>query len=226
MATPKKTRRFTPPPAPPSDVLPSQDVAAESQVLGWTVNGQPIPEHVAHLITYEMTDQGIAESRATRTTPEPMVQVLSDAWDKTVARKGDAEPWDSFDPLTEAVDKVREPGFSYRALSPRMCEKRGTRGWEPVLDKDNRQVKVGNLFLARMPLERAERRDAHYRGLSDEALRDAAAQYAIDQEKIVRDANVSGLAPLRVGDTVINREDPNHAASIGVETHRGEGAAA
>jgi hypothetical protein len=230
MATPKKPiRRFTPPEPADAPALTPLTHTAEPPIPvlaippkeEWLVNGKRIPDHLAHLINFDMTDQGIAHSKATRKTPEPVVEMLSDAWDKTLARKGDAEPWDSFDPLTEAVDRVREPGFTYRALSTRVCDKRSTRGWEKVLDKDGRDVKVGNLFIAKMPIERAEKRNAHYRAISEDAVREAAEQYAVGQEKIVRDAGVGGLAPLRVGDTVSDRENPSLSTSIGIDTRRG-----
>jgi len=91
-----------------------------------------------------------------------------------------------------------------------------------VLDKNGKQAKVGNLFLGRMPVERKEKRNAHYRQLSEDALRDAEEQYAMDQEKLVKDAGVGGLAPLRVGEHVRDRENPDLATSIGIKTTRGE----
>ena len=230
----KTNRRFTPPP-PPADPLeiaqaasndgPScEDVGAEHAVL--TVNGKPIPPEFAHVISYRMTDQGIAEAAANRTHEPSGVEVTGDAWDKALQRRAEAETWDSFDPLVDAVAQVREPGFAYRAISPRVADKRGLRGWEKVLGKDGREQKVGNLFIGRMPIELQKRRNAHYARLGNEQLADSAQQYQLDQEKLVKDANVSGLAPLRVGDHVHDRTNPDFSATIGVETQRGTGTGA
>ncbi len=218
MATKKPpVRKFTPP-------APAEAAGGAEEPRVLHVNGKPVPEEFSHLIAYSMTDEGQAEARlrdeATGNVPSG-ARVTGDAWDKGLDRRANAEPWDSFDPLNDAVKSVQEPGFSYRALSLRVCDKRGLRGWEPVLDKDNRQVKVGSLFLSRMPVELKEKRNAHYREIGEEALRTAEEQYAVDQEKLVRDANVRGLAPLRVGEHVRDREDPDLAASIGVHSQRG-----
>jgi hypothetical protein len=207
--TKKPSRRFTPPQPQDSPAVTDATVATEPQL---TVNGKAIPEEFAHLINYAMTDQGQAEARALdaeRGMKPSGVKVTGDAWDKSLDRRANAEPWDSFDAMREAVERVQEPGFSYRFLSPRVCDKRGTRAWEKVLDQNGREVKVGNLFLGRMPVERKEQRNKHYRDIGEEALRDAAQHYEETQAKLVRDANVGGLAPLRVGDRVQDYETPD-----------------
>lgn len=224
MSAKRPNRKFTPP-APedvPAAVTAAAPAADEPRVLH--VNGKPVPPEWEHAIVYAMTDEGQAEARgrdrARGMTPSG-VKVTADTFDKQLQRKANAEVWDSFDPLKEAVDQVREPGFSYRALSPRVVDKRGMRGWEKVLDKDGRDVKVANLFVARMPEERKEQRNAHYREIGEEALRDAAEQYEEGQAKLVKDAKVGGLAPLRVGDRVRDSEDPDFGFQVGVSTHRG-----
>ena len=222
----KLNRRFTPP-APQSDpafaAVDAEIAANTPKVL--TVNGKPIPEEFAHAISYAVTDQGIAEAKANRTHEPSGVEVTGDAWDKGLERRA-AEPWDSFDVLADAVATVREPGFAYRAISPRVADKRGMRGWEKVLDKDGKERKVGNLFIARMPVEMQQRRNRHYAQLGNEQLADAAQQYSLDQEKLVKDAGVSGLAPLRAGDHVQDRTNPELSATIGIETQRGTRAGA
>lgn len=203
-------RRFTPP-------EPSSDTAPAARIL--TVNGKPLPEGFEHVIPFSATDQGIAERAAKG--PVACVQIVADAWDKTLAHRAQAEPWDSYDPLTEAVDQVREPGFSYRLLSDRVIKRRSLRGWKPCAVNGDR-VKVGDLFVAKMPTHLKERRDAYYRAIGDEQLANAADNYRLDQEKTVRDGGVVGEAmPLPIGSQVKDSADPSLAASIGVETRRG-----
>src|SRR5437588_12426135 len=110
------------------DAIAEADAIDAPVVL--TVNGKPIPAEFAHAITYSMTDQGQAEARAIDATrPKPSgARVTGDAWDKTLARKADSEVWDSFDPLRDAVDQVREPGMAYRFLSDLNHKRRGRRG--------------------------------------------------------------------------------------------------
>ena len=225
-------KKFTPPPGGVAGVVDAADVATpEVQEEVLTVNGKPVPAEWAHLINYAMTDQGQAEARARDlATGNKLsgVTVTGDAWDKGLDRMADSEPWDSFNPLSEAVGAVARPGFEYRALSPRVCDKRSLRGWEPVKKENGDLLKVGNLFIGEMPLRKKQRRNDHYRGLSEEAVAQAAANYAADQEKLVRDANVTGLAPLRAGDHVRDSANPDRAiGSVGVSSRRGyEGAEA
>jgi hypothetical protein len=189
-----------------------------------TVNGKPIPAEFAHLIHYAMTDQGQAEARALDArdgTKSSGVKVTSDAWDKTLERKADAQVWDSFDPLKEAVDSVREPGKVYRFLSDRVTKRRGTRGWEAV-SKDGAEVKVAGMTLCKMPEAAAEKRNAHYREIGDEMLRETAERYEEDQAKLIRAAKVKGLAPLRAGETLAdNHAHPGMVTPVGFQTQRG-----
>lgn len=193
-----------------------------------TVNGKPIPEAFAHLIHYDVTDQGIAAKQQNgKLKATPGVSIGRDAWEKTLDRKADAEVWDGFDPLKEAVDAVREPGMSYRFISDRVLNRRGRRGWEPANDQDGKAVKVAGMTLGKMPIERAERRNLHYQAVGNDQLQNAAQQYELDQTKLIRDAKVSGMSPLRAGERVKdNHQHPGMVMEAGVHVARGEEAAA
>jgi hypothetical protein len=191
---------------------------------GWTVNGKPIPLEFAHLIDFKMTDQGIAEARAHDAAMPVKASGIrfNSKFDRDLERKAGAEVWDSFDPLREAVDGVREPGMNYRFLSDRAVKRRGRRGWEPVIGENGDPVKVADMVLGRMPEEKAEQRNAHYREVGNERLRDAGEQYELDQAKAIRDAKVRGFAPLRAGETVADNHDhPGMVIETGVRTQRG-----
>lgn len=213
-------------PKPEPEVAPADAAAiAEAESIGappvLTVGGKPIPSDVAHLIPFANTDQGIAERQA-RPGPTAMVEVVSDQWDKKLQRKEEAQPWDSFDPLTEAVDTVREPGMRYRFLSDRAHKRRGRRGWETVVGQDGKPVTVAGMTLAKMPEQAAERRNKHYRDLGNEQLKTAAEAYELEQTKTIRDARVKGFAPLRAGEVVVdNHAHPGMETEVGIQAQRG-----
>ena len=188
-----------------------------------TINGKPIPPEFAHAVVYSMTDQGKAEAQATDALTRPSgAQVLSGPWEKSLQRKADAEVWDGFDPLREAVDAVRQPGMDYRFISDRVLNRRGRRGWEPVTGKDGKPVKVAGMSLGTMPVESAERRNAHYQRVGNDQLETAAQEYELQQSKAIREAKVRGMAPLRVGEEVVdNHAHPGMVTPVGVQTVRG-----
>lgn len=212
----------------PVDGLPQAAIAATAER---TVNGIPVsslPAHVAMLITYEMTDQGLAERNDQRVDsqgrPHSGVQVtMNEGFDQAIAQRADAtEPWECADPLKEAADKYRKPGYRYRGLSPLLCQKRTTRGWQVVVDpKTGDPVKVGNLMLGEMPEARAEKRNKHYRDEGTARLAEAVDQMHVDQEKLARAGKSRGIDVLRSGDVVTDHDDPDRHVSIGVHQTRG-----
>jgi hypothetical protein len=211
----------------PVDVMPVDGMRVPPQLEGapplvngrLTVNGNPVDPMFEHAIPYANTDQGRYEANFGK--PEPSgVKVTRDAWDGMLDQRVN-EPWSQHDPLSAEVDRVRKPGTKYRFLSPRVCDKASTRGWQKTLDKDGREVKVGNLFLGEMPVEMAERRNAHYREVGNDDLRKAEENYTLEQERSIRNSGSKGLAPLRRGELLQDHRDPEHGASIGFEQTRG-----
>ncbi len=94
----------------------------------------------------------------------PGVEVVKDSWYQDLDAGKNA--------LDDEVERVREPGFRYRGISPNSRRSGQSRGWEPVQDKDGKAVKVGNLFLGKMPEERAIARNAHYVRQGNEQIQD------------------------------------------------------
>jgi hypothetical protein len=186
---------------------------------GYTVEGNPIPAGFEHVIPFAMTDQGKWEANQGKPAPSG-VQVVRSEWDQMIGQRRD-EPWAGHDPVKEAVAKHGEAGMKYRGLSERVMDKRGLRGWEPVKDAKGSNVKIGSLILGKMPKETAERRNAHYRDLGNDALQNASEQFAIDQEKAIIDSGRKGVSPLRRGQVVTDSNAPGHSAVIGFETTRG-----
>lgn len=62
----------------------------EGEPMNWdvlTVNGAPVPEHMRHLISYGMTDQGAAEVQAAKADkPKPVVEFLRNGEDSLPQR--------------------------------------------------------------------------------------------------------------------------------------------
>ena len=194
--------------------------AAEPAKRELHVGGVPVSELPAQLqvaICYEQTDEGIAERQAASQGKTAHVQVLRDEFSKKIEQFG-AQPWDAAasDPMSEVVDQVRETGYSYKFLSPRVINRRGKRGFE-IVDG----VKFGDMPLARMPIDEKERRNEHYREEGLERAEQTAEAYQETQERLVRDGGVSGLSPLPTGDVLTDARDPGRAASIGHSRTRG-----
>lgn len=185
----------------------NQQTAGEEVVQVLTVNGQPIPEHVKHLITYEMTDQGIAAESAKRKergVATPGVSVAEDAWDKRVEQFArdeatGSEPWEQADPIQAAISRVPDSkGKAFHLFGGATFDRDGDRGFVPERDGKGNLIKVGNMVLASMDAHRAKRREEHYKRLSD----DAAQTHG--EVELERNAS-QGITPLKPGETVEGR---------------------
>lgn len=216
-----------------SSQKPAGDVmsAPESNERVLTVNGSPIPLHLEHLIPYEKTDQGRAELEARNAgKPKARVQVIADEWDKMIAKRENATAvWDSPDPMKDAVDSVREPGMSYKFLSPRHIQKKGLRKFE-IVTQNGEPVRVGDMVLGKMPEAVKERRNAHYQAIGNDDLAAVEAQYRADLERAVRDGGLSRDQAqdslLRSGDELHDHRNPERGAKVGFRISRGEEEAA
>jgi hypothetical protein len=184
-----------------------------------TVDGKPIPEQFAGLIHFAHTDQGRWDTNSKCDQMPSRVSVGKEPLDKAMDQRLD-QPWANIDPLKSAIDKVSEPGFKYRALSEKVCDKRGDRGWETVLDKDGNKVKVGRLFLGRMPTPIAEQRNEHYRKIGSEDLKNVEESMQIEAER-ARHNGSKGISALRPGDELTDHRDPSRTATVGFDSSRG-----
>ena len=195
------------------------DEASKKRVL--TVNGKPIPEEVAHLVPYAMTDQGVAE-RDRGDDGYPRVEFTADAHDKMLTQRMDAtEPWESPDPMKDAVEAHREPGKAYKFLSPRTIKRRGMRRYVPVKNKKGDTVKFGNMILGKIPVEARDQRNRHYQEESEQKLRDVHENLIEKQERMIHDSGARGVAPLRMNERV---NDRNGSDAVTAERTRGRAA--
>lgn len=205
-----------------SRTRPAPPPVPEEEVL--TVNGKPIPDDFAHLIPYEATDQGIAERNARPNRRDgKRVEVTAGPWEKGLAKMEDQAFGDS-DRFKEAVSRLEadpsQAGFTFRMLSDRICSRRGMRGWEPVIE-NGEPVKVGAMFVGRMPKRLARERNAKYQAEGNDALREVAANYEQEQERVIRDGKAVGLEVLRPGEILEDQRDPDRQALTGLHAVRG-----
>lgn len=182
---------------------------AQNEAVGevLTVKGEPIPPHLAHLISYEMTDQGIAAESAKRKAKgvaTPGLRVVSSEFDKKMQAFADdahngPEPWEQANPIEAAKARVPDAkGKAFHLFSERVYEHSGSRGFVPERDAEGQLIKVGNMVLASMPAERAARREQHYKDLAVGAQRAEAERFAEEQNQLAS----MGIAPLAAGESI------------------------
>ena len=156
------------------------------------------------------TDEGAAARAEGKLLATPGVRVTKDSWYKTIEA--------GYNPVNEAVEKFREPGFTYRGLSEIVCEKKGLRGWEPVYDKDGKAVTVGDVRLARMPQDEAAARNRHYRKIGNETLQGVTEQHVELSARASRDSG-GAITPMNQGDMI--QDYAGRLQPTGITTTRG-----
>lgn len=197
--------------APVADELPVSDAVL-------TVGGKPLPDHLKHLIPYRNTDQGIAEANLTRLEPSG-VKVTGDAWDKQMDQRSNAtEVWESVDPLSDAVEQVREPGMAYKLLSQSMNSKKGLRRYEIVKAPNGDPISIGNMVLGKMPIGLRDKRNAHYQEKGNADLREARQNLSNEVNKASHDTK--GISGLKDGEVVSDRSSDT-SVTMGMDRHRG-----
>jgi hypothetical protein len=187
----------------------------------WTLNGLPIPEEARHLILFAMTDQGRAQANAGKV--KARVQMVSDEFERNLHRIEDSVmPWEAENPIQAAIDKVRDPKLEYHLLSDRVVSREGTRGWEPVKTAEGQLVKVGNMTLAAMPKAMFAKREAHFKGLANDALRGEQEDFQVKQAKLLRDEGIPASAggALAPGE-ILHAWDSESQTAIGLHSSVG-----
>jgi hypothetical protein len=193
------------------------------------VNGQPVPQHLEHLIGYDVTDEGIAEKNAGRAESSG-VRVTGDAWDKALARGADPstpmEIWEDENPLAAAVTRAtggQPNGFAHKLLSDRVIQRKGMRKYEIAKDPVTHEpIRVANMVLGRMPETLKDKRNRYYQRESERLLDSVEQNYATDQDKSIRAAGSEGVSVLRSGEGLRDHRDPDRVIeSTGVRFTRG-----
>lgn len=146
-----------------------------------------LPLEMQGRILYQQTDEGIAERNEGKV--ESAARVTQDPFSKKLEHRRDAvkdlgmDLADAPNPMKEAMDRYIQPGMRGRFLSPSVIDRRGMRGWEPVLDEKGQQVKVRNTILAQMPEHRAVARNKAVREHGNKLLGQVREQYMAEGGK-------------------------------------------
>lgn len=184
----------------------------------------PLPAHAS----IEQTQKRDALARAGR-RGLPDVEVGADELDKTIDQRGSDDEADYLlarDPMMDAVNRVREPGTAYKFLNDRVCAEIGTEGYETVLERGEK-VRVGEMFLGKIPQRIADRRLAHAAEMSEQLVRESADTFEQGVDKLKREAAGMGLRVLDPGELMHanateNREYFGQARGAGLKITRGE----
>jgi hypothetical protein len=146
-----------------------------------------LPIEMQGRILYQQTDEGIAENNEGK--GEACARVTRDEFSKAMDHRKDRvkeegqQLADAPNPMKEAMDRHIPKGMRGRFLSPKVVDRRGMRGWEPVLDAEGKQVKVRDQFLGMMPEERAIARNKAVREQGNKLLGQVQEQYLAEGGK-------------------------------------------
>ncbi len=150
--------------------------------VGGKLVGEVFNESQIALLSYEQTDEGIAQRNAGKS--EHRVSVVSDGFDSAIRQRRDdvkdrdMDSWEARDPLKEVCDRYVEPGMRGKFLSAqKIKENSGTGDYEVVKDANGDPVRVRGLVLGQMPEQRAEARNRHYRERGNHLLKQMNEQY-------------------------------------------------
>lgn len=199
---------------------PAEQLDPLRSIRGCHVGGKPVeelPEDVAHLLTYDHTDEGIEARNAER---QESAARVTDPLDKQIEGRARAtEPWEAPDPMGDLVKEHVKPGERARFLSGPVCDLKGTRGFELVKDEYGREVRLGRLMLGVMPEDRAKQREKHYQRITRELETEKATEYQEQHERFVREARKQGIRvddirPLSPGEAI----EGTNAAGYGVSS--------
>lgn len=193
--------------------------APQMATLECTLNGQPIPPHLVSLIPYRMTDQGVAKFNEGKV--ESAARVVSGDFDRIIEQNEHAsEPWEFRDARGELDQQYLKPGEKSRLLSERVVTQRGLRGWEPVKKKDGDLVRLGRMFLGKMPEEKAEQRNEHFRREGETNLAAEVGRFRESAARAAREAEAAGSGALTDGSLV--EDYRSHVARpTGIQSVRG-----
>lgn len=140
-----------------------------------------LPIEAQGRILYQQTDEGIAENNAGKSPKR--FEVTRDEFTKTLDHRRDAVKDfgmaldEAPNPTKELMDKHIKPGMRGRILSPKVIERKGMRGWEPVLDENGQQVKLRDAILGQMPEDRAKQRNRQVRERGRQLLGEVTQKY-------------------------------------------------
>lgn len=154
-----------------------------NELLDLHVNGtlvRDLPIEMQRNMRRIWTDEGFAEANQGK-EPRRVETIRDEFTGSCLQRKDDIidrgmEPWEAANPMKELASQYVRPGFKAKFLSPARVDKDGMRGYQPILKPNGDPVKLRNMVLAEMPVERVKARNKFF---SDKA---AAAVGQVKQQ--------------------------------------------
>ncbi len=169
---------------------PFPEPTGADQILKCHINGVSIADlhlepHVIAVLDYWATDEGIAERNARPNVREASgITSGRDGFDKSLeqrrddVKERDMELYSARDPLKEVADRYAVPGMKAKFLSGNKIKGHGGTGdYQIVKDEAGEPVKVREMVLGHIPVERAEARNKHYREKGTSLLKQIGEQY-------------------------------------------------
>lgn len=213
---------LTPPPSAADEPSIEQAVPIQEDPSRWTINGEPVHPNMRHLIAYRHTDQWRAENPQLL-QQEPLIQVTCDAQDKQFDRFADADAvqvWEGGvgNPLDMVAKQHCGPDERPRFLADTVVKEKGLRGWRPKIGPNGEPIKVGNLTLASMPEERAQKRDAYYRRLREDKAKIVQESFQEQQDRLQHAAGINGLPD----NSTVRDRDTSRAVRTGLHQTTGD----
>lgn len=160
-------------------------VDTNAEIRSCHIEGRLISENYTEdqiaILQWAWTDEGIASRNAGK--QEARASVISDPLAKAIEKRKDdvldrgMETWEASNPMQEVLAANERPGFRRRFLSDQTVKNRGLRGWQPVVGAGGDPVKLGTMTLAEMPEGKANQRNAHYRDIGRERLKEVNDHY-------------------------------------------------
>jgi hypothetical protein len=214
---------LTPPPSAADEPVNEQALPIEDDPSRWTINGEPVHPNMRHLIAFRHTDQWRELNAHLLLQHEPFIQVTCDAQDKQFDRFADADAlqvWEGGigNPLDTVAKQHCRPGERPRFLSDTVVKEKGLRGWRPKIGPNGEPIKVGNLTLATMPEERAQKRDAYYRNLRESRAQMVQETFQEQQDRLQHAAGVSALP----ANSTVRDRDTSRAVRTGLHQTTGD----
>ena len=156
-------------------------------ILDFHVGGmlvRDLPLEAQGRIVYSQTDEAMEERNARPEVREASgIRLGADEVTKGCEKRKDdvidrgMEPWESPNAMEDLIKRHVKPGMSGKFLSPGRVDKNGTRGFEPVKLANGEPVKLRNMVLGQMPVEKVEQRNKFYRDKSAAAAKVIKEQY-------------------------------------------------
>lgn len=186
----------------------------ENANIKLTVNGQPIPIHLAHAIPFANTDQGIAAREAERIAKndaldpnwrdKPNVKLGASAEERLMLGRydGDDEEIAVDSPLDALIAKHRRPGFSPKWLKDpenskvSSHESADASNYRPVVDENGRPVKLSEMYLGERPTEDVHREKLRRSRMTDNSIQRIEAE---QQERVKKAGQGPHLQPVAAG---------------------------